>query len=262
MIHTAANTRKRGVVPGRRGVTRFLAAVALLAAAGCGKEQAASQNNSLAVLPVPSSGKEVEAIANISADDYGLSLPNLCYTTDNSSFWSVQLAVATGETDPGFKTIIRIDLPKTGAPFVLPSDRTFSLEAGGPYDRFPGSVTVFNGQQSTLKTVETGTIYFSTPTSGQGSRTISFDLGFADYDSGARPVPRYQVRGDFASGGVPGAFRLSCTGTGDGDGGEEIYREKCSRCHSLGAYLTVANSVSDLGLIGGGVALPLPGVGS
>ena len=258
MVHPAADTEGRGAVPGRMGGVICLVLVTLLAAA-CGKEQTASQSGSLAELPSASAVKEIVAVGNIVADDYGITLPNFCYTTDNASFWSVQLAVATGETDPGFKTILRIDLPKSDASLALPSGRIFSLEAGGPYDRFPGTVTVFNGEWSTLKTVETGTLHFSAPAQGQGTRTIIFDLGFADYDSAERPVPRYQLKGDFTTEGVPGAQRLTCGGTGDGRGGEALYRDKCSRCHSLGAYLSVGNSVSDLRLRGGELPFCFPG---
>ena len=78
----------------------------------------------------------------IAASDYPFAVtPNFYYSTDNQSFWSIQANVAKTVSDIDSRSVIRIDIQKSGAP--LPQlNRTFSIEAGGNFERFPGSFMV------------------------------------------------------------------------------------------------------------------------
>ena len=92
----------------------------------------------------------------------GLFKPNYYYSTNNNAYWSIQADVAENVWDPTFKTVIRIDIPKSDNG-VMPSigGKTFSIEDNPQYEKFPGTFLVFNGEKSTLKKVSQGTITFS-----------------------------------------------------------------------------------------------------
>jgi hypothetical protein len=133
----------------------------------------------------------------ISATDYNFSTaPNFYYSTDNQAFWSIQANVASSVTDINARSVFRIDVPKIGQ---LPQfNRSFSIETGGEYEKFPGTFYVLDGQQATRKKVENGVITFTPDSVMSGHVSGSFDVNFTDYDSSLIPAPRYSLKGVFS----------------------------------------------------------------
>ncbi len=123
--------------------------------------------------------------------------PNFYYSTDNHNFWSIQANIAQSLTDINSRTFIRIDIQKVGAKQPR-LNRTFSFETGGKYERFPGNFYLLDGQQSTRKKVESGTISFTRSSVMSRNVSGSFDVIVTDYDSGTTPVPRYSLKGVFS----------------------------------------------------------------
>ena len=119
--------------------------------------------------------------------------------TNNNAFWSVQAAIADTVSDPEFKTILRIDIPKSeDAPLPNLGGRTFAFEESALHDKFPGRVIVFNGKKSVLKKVESGTISFTPDSSAADHVNGSFDVVLIDYDVPTVPAPRYHLRASFS----------------------------------------------------------------
>ena len=134
---------------------------------------------------------------SVTYDEYGLVQPNFYHSTNNAEFWSIQANVAVNEWDPEFKTVIRIDIPKTEAG-AMPSigGKIYAIEEGTSYEQFPGVFLVFNGQKSTLKKVGQGTISFA-PNSTENEATGDFDVILTDNDSSLVPPPQYHLKGVF-----------------------------------------------------------------
>ncbi len=134
----------------------------------------------------------------ISASEYRFSVtPNFYYSTDNQSFWSIQANVATSLTDINSRNVFRIDIAKNGAPLPL-LNKSFSIEAGGQFEKFPGTFNVLDGQQSSAKKVEKGTIVFSPDSVMSEQVSGSFDVVLTDYDSTISPAPHYALKGVFS----------------------------------------------------------------
>ena len=132
----------------------------------------------------------------VTTDEYGLLSPNFYYSVNNNALWSIQSNRATDIWDPNFLTIIRIDITKTDG--VMPAiNKSFSIENGGKFEKFPGTFTVFNGQASVLKKVEQGTIVFSADSNPSGIVYGMFSVILTDYDSVVLPTPQYHLSGTF-----------------------------------------------------------------
>ena len=134
----------------------------------------------------------------VSYDEYGLLKANFFYSTYTDSFWSIQADIAENVWDPNFKTVMRIDIQKPaagGMPGV--GGKTFAIEDNAQYEKFPGSFLVFNGQRSTLRKVESGTISFSPDSTLSGDVSGSYDVMLTDYDSTISPTPHYRLMGTF-----------------------------------------------------------------
>lgn len=132
----------------------------------------------------------------VTSDDYAVLTPNFYYSTNNAIFWSIQAAIADDLYDPDFKYVMRIDILKQNG--VMPDiNKTFSIEDNATYEKFPGKIFVFNGQESTNKKVEEGTIAFSPDSTASGNVTGSFDVILIDYDSATVPAPRHHLKGNF-----------------------------------------------------------------
>lgn len=134
----------------------------------------------------------------ISESEYNFSVaPNFYYSSDNQAFWSIQANVANSLTDINSRNVIRIDIPKTGV--QLPQlNRAFSIGGGGEFEKFPGTFTVLDGQQSSAKKVEAGTIIFSPDSVMSENVSGSFSVTLTDYDSPAYPAPKYSFKGVFS----------------------------------------------------------------
>ncbi|MEK7851154.1 MAG: hypothetical protein AAB275_04660 [Deltaproteobacteria bacterium] len=133
----------------------------------------------------------------VTSDDYTLLPPNFYYSTNNAAFWSIQAAIAKDLYDPDFRYVIRIDVLKEYG--VMPSiNKTFSIEDNAAYEKFPGKIFVFNGQESTNKKVEAGTISFTPDSTATGNVAGSFEVVLSDYDSTTTPAPQYHLKGNFS----------------------------------------------------------------
>jgi hypothetical protein len=134
----------------------------------------------------------------ISESEYRFSVsPNFYYSTDNPSFWSIQANVADPVTDINSRNVIRIDIPKNGGQQPVLNKR-FCIESDGVYEKFPGTFSVLDGQQSTAKKVEKGTITFTPDSVMSDHVSGSFEVIMTDYDSMLSPVPRYSLKGTFS----------------------------------------------------------------
>lgn len=132
----------------------------------------------------------------VTSDDYDILTPNFYYSTNNSVFWSIQAAIANDLYDPDFKYVMRIDVLKQDG--VMPGiNKTFSIEDNATHEKFPGKIFVFNGQESTNKKVEEGTISFTPDSTVSRNVTGFFDVTLTDYDSATVPPPRYHLKGSF-----------------------------------------------------------------
>ncbi len=180
--------------------------VALLAACGSGGGQAsstaaaASASTGTSTAVTSSNANQNLAQTNyltVTYDEYGLLKPNFYYSTSNDDFWSIQANVAGNDLDPNFKTVIRIDIPKTGNG-VMPGigGKTFTFGDDVHDEKFPGVFLVFNGEKSTLKKVSQGTITFS-PDSTAMEVSGDFDVTLTDNDSTIVPPPQYRLKGIF-----------------------------------------------------------------
>lgn len=176
------------------------ALVALLTACGAGGGTTGTSGDA-AVSAVSSSTSQQSPLSSgnyfaVTSDDYGLMKPNFYYSTDNSSFWSIQSSVAKDVNDLEYRTVLRVDIPKTDG--AMPDiNKTFSIEDGAQYDKFPGVFLVFNGQKSIYKKVEQGTITFSADSNASGNVSGTFDVIMVDYDATVFPAPQYHLKGEF-----------------------------------------------------------------
>jgi hypothetical protein len=178
------------------------ALVALLAACGAGgAPQSGSGTDISQGAGSSATSEQARTAANsieLTADEFGLEQATFYYSTDNPDFWAVESAIATDLNDPDFRCVLRIHIPKA-ATGEMPAvaGRTFAVENNQQYEKFPGMFLVFNGQQSTLKKVEEGTISFTADSNASGMVQGSFSITFTDYDSSAVPAPRYHLEGTF-----------------------------------------------------------------
>lgn len=194
----------------------------------------------------------------VALDDYGLQSPNFYYSTDNQAFWSIQANIANTVHDEDFKCVIRVDVQKTNG--MLPNlNKTFSIEEGGMYEKFPGSLYVFNGHKSVHKKVEQGIISFK-PGKTAGEISGVYNVVMTDYDSRIVPSPRYRIGGEFH-------FSMGIYGPADPLpeevfplNGKNSYDLFCSGCHQLGEYDPVKKTASDLSMRGGELSMFYPGV--
>jgi hypothetical protein len=134
----------------------------------------------------------------LTEDDYGLQKWNFYYSTNNASFWSIQANIAANVDDVNCVSVIRIDIPVSeSTPLPDITGQNYSIEANGLYQEFPGTFMVFNGEKSTLKKVESGTISFTSDSTVDDIVKGSFDVILTDYDSTTVPAPQYRLVGNF-----------------------------------------------------------------
>lgn len=133
----------------------------------------------------------------LSIDEYGLAAHNFYTSTNNAEFWSIQASIANDIHDINALTIIRIDIQKNGK--SLPAlNKTFSVEESPVAEKFPGEMLIFNGQKSTSKKVESGTITFTPNSDALTQVQGTFDVVMTDYDASEVNPPHYRIRGEFS----------------------------------------------------------------
>ncbi len=190
-----------------RAVLVTVISLSALSMEGCGgggsEPQVATPTYTATVTPSSSTYQNVSNLIRtnylqISESDYHFSVtPNFYYSTDNQSFWSIQANVAASLTDINSRNVIRIDIPKTGSQLPL-LNKPFSIEAGGQFEKFPGTFNVLDGQQSSAKKVEKGTIIFAPDSVMAENVSGSYDVTLTDYDSLTVPAPKYILKGVFS----------------------------------------------------------------
>ena len=191
-----------------RAVLVTVVALSGLSLEGCGGGEGAGapQLSAPANSATATSSSTYQVVSNliktnylqISESEYIFSEPpNFFYSTDNQSFWSIQANISASLTDINSRNVLRIDIPKLG--IQLPHlNKPFSIEAGGLYEKFPGTFSVLDGQQSSAKKVEKGTITFAQDSIISDHVSGSFDIVLTDYDSTLSPAPKYVLKGVFS----------------------------------------------------------------
>jgi hypothetical protein len=130
------------------------------------------------------------------SDEFGLLASTFYYSTDNEKYWSIQADIAEDVFDPNYLCVMRMHIPKENG--VMPAiNKTFSIEDTPQYEQFPGVFLVPNGQESTLRKVEQGTISFEPDSTSAGEVKGTYDVVLTDYDSGLVPAPQYRLKGGF-----------------------------------------------------------------
>jgi hypothetical protein len=173
-----------------------------------GPSAVVSNSNTSTAVVVPSNIDTTQNTTDnfaVTYDEYGLIRPTFFYSTNNDSFWSIQAGVGENVWDPNFKTVMRIDIAKTNGTVPSIGGKTFAIEDTTLYEKFPGTFTVFNGEKSVLKKVESGTITFSQDSTFSGDVNGTFDVMLTDYDSTNLPTPHYHLMGTFS-------FRMGTSG--------------------------------------------------
>jgi hypothetical protein len=93
---------------------------------------------------------------------------------------------------------MRIDIAKSNGSMPSIGGKTYSLEESAQHEKFPGSFIVLNGDKSSLKKVESGTITFTQDSTPSGDVNGTFDVMLTDYDSTISPTPHYHLMGTFS----------------------------------------------------------------
>jgi hypothetical protein len=199
---------KRGVRLQQMLVTAALVAL-LSACGGGGGSDAASTDTASTSTTTQTTATQTGANVTVSAieydnqltlteDDYGLKKANFYYSTNNATFWSIQANIAANVDDINCVSVIRIDIPVSDStPLPDITGQTYSIEENPLYVTFPGTFMVFNGEKSTLKKVESGTISFTSDSTVDDIVKGSFDVIMTDYDSTTVPAPQYRLVGTF-----------------------------------------------------------------
>jgi len=133
----------------------------------------------------------------VTSNDYKLLKPNFLYSTDNEAFWSIQANIAEDVYDIESLSVVRIDVQKDNGVMPTSLDKTFSIEDTIQFEKFPGEVFVFNGEESTYSKVEEGVISFQSESTASGYVEGFFHVILTDYDSFEALVPQYRLTGTF-----------------------------------------------------------------
>ncbi len=132
----------------------------------------------------------------VSSNDLNLIEPTYYYSTANGSFWSIQANTARYAQDIDTRNIVRIDVPRINGSW--PSlNKAFSIEDSPQYEKFPGTIMVLNGDESTMRKVEQGIINFAPDSVTAEHVSGHFDVTVTDYGSATLPLPQHHVKGDF-----------------------------------------------------------------
>jgi hypothetical protein len=230
----------------RHGINTAILSLALVVA-GCG---GGGGGSTVSGVTSSSPALQTPAAANaftVTSDNYGIQSPTYLASTKSTLGIVMRAAIASSMTDPGFKTVSRIDIPPSAA---LSTGTVYSLGAAtGGSPAFPGSIYFLNGHPSTLLRTVDGSISFSSFGSNSGDRISgSFSAIIEDGGDSATPKARYTVAANFdfvtdSFGSVPGAGPAALASTG--------YDVNCASCHALGSHDTTSAGAGDLALKGG-----------
>ncbi|MCM0080463.1 cytochrome c [Geomonas sp. Red32] len=233
---------------GRRGLKGAMVALALtLAACGGG---GGGGNSPAAVNNASSQPVQSAAAANgsflFTTDNYGMENANFVCATSSNLGLVLRAAVATGVTDPNFRTVARIDVATPGQ---LATGTSYSLDPAASSYQFPGAVYFFNGHQSTLLKTVGGTISFTSLGTASGQAISgTFDAQVEDDSDPAKPVYRVAASFSFASEGagaiLPAPAPVPAIAA-------STYNANCAACHTLGSLDSTQGSGPDLALKGG-----------
>jgi hypothetical protein len=184
----------------------------------------------------------------VTEDGYGLQNSTFLTSDQSNGIFVMRAAIASGDTDPNFRTVFRIDVFSASQ---VERNVTYRIGDGTSLPAFPGEILFFNGHQSTLLHTAGGTITFTDFGTHTGDLVAgNFAVALADGYSGTVPQPEYAIKANFK-------FILNAAGPVTPvplpipSGSLSSYTAKCSSCHALGTLDSVAESAPDLALKGG-----------
>jgi len=199
--YAASHHVKHGIRLQQRLVTAALASILAfseLTLSGCGG--GGGGGGAVAEPPVTTQYGTAQAAKTgyltVTSDDYKLAAPTFYYSTVNETFWSIQANIAKYVQDIDTRCVIRIDVyPVNGTWPTL--NKTFSIEDNPNYEKFPGSILVFNGSPSTQNKVDHGIITFAPDSVTAKHVSGFFEVTVKDDSAGTLPVPQHHLKGDF-----------------------------------------------------------------
>jgi len=197
----ASHQVKYGIRLQQRLITAALAAILAfseLTLSGCGGGGGGGE------APVPSPSATLYSAEQaaktgyltVTSDDYNLAKPTFYYSTVNDSFWSIQANIASYVQDIDTRCVIRIDVPRIDGSWPH-LNKVFSVEDNPHFEKFPGSILVFNGSRATLSKVEQGIISFAPDSITSEHVSGFFEVTMTDYGSDTLPLPQHHLKGVF-----------------------------------------------------------------
>lgn len=223
-------------------ITILCTTAVLFTLGGCGSGGGGSQSEAVTT---PSTPTTVNNSYSLSEDTYGLQNATFMSATNNNSTFVMRAAIAKSMTDPGFRTVFRIDIVK---PELINGPGTYAISGTDS----PVKIFFFNGHTSTILNTVAGSITFTSYGENSGDMVVgNFTAVVEDQNSGNVPRPTYSVGGNFSftvnSSGIleptPAPVPVAASG---------YYDTKCSSCHSLGNHDPLcAGGAPDLAMAGG-----------
>lgn len=226
------------------GVWMVCAALVSLLLAGCG---GGGGEGSAAALSSSSPGGAPGSYV-VTEDGYGLQNATFLVASRTGSTLVMRAAIASGMTDPNFRTVIRIDISQPSS--IVPGSYSVG-DGAGQLPAFPGEINVFNGHPSSALTTSAGTITFTSYGASSGDVIAgSFEVAIEDRNFPAVTPPSYPIKVAFrhvlnTSGAiVPTPSPVPA-------GASSVYDANCASCHTLGGYHQAGGGGPDIALRGG-----------
>lgn len=240
----------------KTAATRILQAALLSAAlifAGCGGGGSAPSTVNGVAANTPAAQPAANSFA-VTGDGYGLQSPTYLASSVSSQGIVLRAAIASGMTDPNFKTVTRIDV-NPGAAIAAGTVYSLAGAASGP--AFPGAIYFLNGHSSTLLRTVDGTIRFTSFGVNQDDRISgSFSAVVEDGNDSSTPKARYTVSATFDFG--TGNSNATAAAGPDLAAAATAYDANCASCHALGSHDATSNGASDLTLKGAKMSTVFP----
>lgn len=226
-----------------------VATLLIAACGGGGGSTSAGGVTTTAAPPATALPVEYKNSFDLTNDTYGTQKATYLSATSSDGAYVLRTAIASSMTDPGFKSIFRIDIKQ---PAAITENAAYAV--GGETSSlptFPGDIYIFNGHPSTMIKVVSGAITFTSL--GRGSDNIitgNFNVQAEDQNPAISPRTTYMFAATFSfaldSYGaiIPTPLPVPASGAA-------LYDSRCASCHMLGDYDQTSNGAPDLSLKGG-----------
>jgi len=216
-----------------------------LALSGCGGGGGGVE--STAVVSAPKAEGKRNGYS-VQEDGYGLQAATFITSGRTDTTFTLRTAIATGLTDVNFRTVYRIDVADPAGV----GKGVYSLgSALAGLSQFPGDIYIFNGRNSTMLKVVSGTISFSSFGTNAGDLVAgSLDLTFADHNSTSETKPTYRLRSAFSF-ILNSSAQILPTADPVPAQAAPLYAARCAGCHALGSFDMVSDGAPDISLKGG-----------